>query len=124
METKPETLEFWPVVLRGLARRCPCCGKGKLFCGYLKQVDACSVCGERYADIRADDGPAWLTILLVGHIMAPILLTVLPRSEWPDEVHMTLWPLLTLILSIAILPRAKGFFIGMIWRTGATGNEK
>ena len=61
------------------AGRCPCCGKGKLFRAYLKQVDACSACGERFADIRADDGAPWLTLILVGHIFIPLMLVF----RWP-----------------------------------------
>lgn len=119
METQSNTLEFWPTVMRGMKLRCPNCGKGKLFNRYLKQVDACAECGERFDHIRADDGPAWLTILVVGHIMAPILLWVIPNTTWPDWVSMTVWVGLALVLCLAMLPSAKGFFIGMIWRTNA-----
>jgi uncharacterized protein (DUF983 family) len=117
MDNETNILNFWPVVRRGMALRCPNCGKGNLFARYLKQVNACASCGEDFSHIRADDGPAWLTILIVGHILAPILLAVIPSSTWPDWVSMTVWPAFALVLTLAILPRAKGFFIGMIWRT-------
>lgn len=110
---------FWKTVGRSFAGKCPKCGKGHLLTAYLKQVDHCSNCGEAFGHIRAEDGPAWLTILVVGHILAPILLMVLPHSSWPEWVHMVLWPTLAFILLIILLPRAKGFFIGMIWRNRA-----
>lgn len=107
---------FWPHAKRALAGRCPQCGAGKLFKGYLKQVESCSACGEAYGHIRADDGPAWLTILLVGHIVVPILLEVEKDSTWPMWVPMVLWPGLAVVLSLLILPLAKGLFITILWR--------
>lgn len=91
---------------------------------YLKQVDSCAACNEDFFHIRADDGPAWLTILIVGHILGPILLAVMPNSDWPDWVSMTVWPGLALILAALVLPRAKAMFIGLIWRSGCIGSEK
>ena len=67
---------FLVAVGRGFSGRCPNCGKSKLFRGYLKQVDACPVCGERWGHIRADDAPPWLTILIVGHIIIPAAMAV------------------------------------------------
>ncbi len=55
---------LWPELKRALCGRCPQCGMGKLYKSYLKQVDACSACGEELGSIRADDGPAWVTILI------------------------------------------------------------
>lgn len=107
---------FWPQAKRGLRGRCPQCGEGKLFKSYLKQVDKCSVCGEAYGHIRADDGPAWLTILVVGHIIVSLVVEFERDSTWPMWVPMVLWPSLALILSLALLPLAKGLFITILWR--------
>jgi uncharacterized protein (DUF983 family) len=95
-----------------------------LFANYLKQVEQCTVCGEALGHIRADDGPAWLTILLVGHILAPFFLGILPNVYWPDWVVISVAMALTLVLTLTILPRAKGFFIGVIWRSGCVGAER
>ena len=106
---------------------CPKCGQGRLFSGYLTPVKACSVCGEPLGHIRADDGPAWLTIVVVGHILAPILLGVVPTLSWPDWEIMAVISALTLFLTLILLPRAKGLFIGVIWRSscvGANNDEK
>ena len=59
---------------RGFRQRCPRCGAGPLMHGYLKVRDNCAVCGEALHHHRADDGPAYLTILIVGHLMAPLIL--------------------------------------------------
>ncbi len=115
-ETSSNKPPFWPQARRALRGRCPQCGAGKLFKSYLKQVDECRVCSAHYGDIRADDGPAWLTILVVGHIMVPLLLEVEKDSTWPMWVPMMLWPSLAVVLSLLILPLAKGLFITILWR--------
>ena len=107
---------FWPQAKRGLAGRCPHCGKGKLFRSYLKQVDDCSACGEHFGTIRADDGPAWLTILAVGHIVVPLVVEFERDPVWPAWVSMVLWPSLALVLALVLLPLAKGLFITILWR--------
>jgi uncharacterized protein (DUF983 family) len=119
---EPSTLAT--VLKRAAVGRCPNCGKGALFRRYLKQVESCVVCGERFGGIRADDGPAWLTILVVGHILGFVLLVVLPRTTWPEWVSMIVWPAAALGLALLLLPRAKGLFIAMIWRTNCTGAGK
>ena len=114
---------FWLAVLRAGFGRCPRCGKGRLFTSYLKPVACCSVCGESYGHIRADDGPAWLTIVIVGHILGVTLLAVVPDSDWPDWVSLMVWPGLAFLLAMIILPRAKGLFIALIWRNNSPGAE-
>lgn len=114
---------FWKVVGRGALGRCPKCGKGKLFYRYLKNTEKCSVCGEELGHIRADDGPAWLTILLIGHLFA-LILTFAPSIDWPAWQLISVWCSVALALTLIILPRAKGIFIGIIWRMGCSGSEK
>jgi uncharacterized protein (DUF983 family) len=109
------------VISRALCERCPHCGIGKLFTSYLKPVTECSACHTSFAGIRADDGPAWLTILVVGHLIVPSLVYVLSHYEWPIWFSIPFWFTLTIVLALAILPRAKALFIAMIWRTRAKG---
>ncbi len=108
---------------RAILGRCPCCGEGKLFRAYLKQVDSCSVCGERFADIRADDGAPWLTLIVVGHLFIPVMLAFVAFSTLPIWAQAVLWSLVFAGLCLAILPRAKGLFIAILWRTGAPGSK-
>ncbi len=100
---------------RGAMGRCPNCGKGKLFRGYLKPVDACAYCRESFAHIRADDGPPWLTILVVGHIVVALALIVESNANWPAWFSIALFSTLAVVLALLVLPRAKGIFIGVIW---------
>ena len=102
---------------RGIQGRCPNCGKGDLFKTYLKQNGVCSICSEDLSKLRADDGPAWLTILLTGHIMAPLLIYFSINEILPQWVTSALLIFIALALVFIILPRAKGLFIASIWLT-------
>lgn len=112
------------VIRRALLERCPHCGQGRLFASYLKQVERCAVCQEQFGHLRSDDAAPWLTILVVGHIVVPLLLAVETRVSWPSWVSMTLWPALALMLVALVLPRAKAVFLGVIWATGSPGSER
>ncbi len=114
---------FGAAVRRALRWRCPNCGQGRLMRAYLKPVERCAVCAERFGHIRADDAGPWLTILLVGHLVVPAALLVEQNTQWPAWVAMTVWPLVALALALLVLPRAKTLFIGIIWSTGAPGSE-
>jgi uncharacterized protein (DUF983 family) len=107
---------------RALMGRCPCCGKGQLFRTYLKQVDNCSVCGESFGAIRADDAAPWLTIIIVGHLFLPLMLYFETGTSIPAWVAACGWSAFFIGLSLAILPRAKGLFIAILWQTKAPGS--
>lgn len=100
---------------RGLSGRCPSCGQGKLFRAYLKPVAACSACGEDISHIQADDGPAWLTVLIVGHLIVAAVLMIDGWAGWPMWASMVFYPALALAMILTLLPYAKGVFIGAIW---------
>jgi len=71
---KSEKRDLWTAMKRGFRSRCPRCGEGKLFCAFLKVDNHCSVCGLDYTPHRADDLPAYLVIVIVGHIIVPLIL--------------------------------------------------
>src|SRR5471030_1203788 len=109
---------------RAILGRCPCCGEGKLFRAYLKPVEACSACGEKFGAIRADDAAPWLTIIIVGHIFVPLMLMIVALTTLPAWASAVLWSAIFILLSLAILPRAKGLFIAILWHTGAPGSKE
>lgn len=113
----------WTLIDRALLKRCPRCGKGRLYKSYLKQVSSCGECHEDLGHIRADDGPAWLTVLLVGHIILPLAFLV-ELEGWSDGKIVVFWCVVAVLLTLMVLPRAKALFIGIIWRTGCGGSEK
>ena len=110
-----EERALWPALKRGLRRRCPNCGTSGIFRGYLKVRDHCPVCEEALYHQRADDGPAYLTILIVGHVMAPLILGVYTALR-PDPLIMaSVFSVGTAALSLYLLPRLKGGMIAFQW---------
>lgn len=102
-------------VWRGFRRRCPACGTGPMMKGYLQVRDTCTVCSEELHHHRADDGPAWLTIILVGHLMAPVLGWAFMTFR-PDPMVLTaVFAIGTVALSLWLLPRFKGLMVGFQW---------
>jgi len=100
---------------RGLRKRCPNCGRGKILTRYLKVVPTCPSCGEDLSHQRADDAPPYLTIVAVGHIIVPSILFV--ETRWPLSTSLTLaiWLPMTLIMSLLLLPVMKGAVVGLQW---------
>jgi uncharacterized protein (DUF983 family) len=111
-----------PAMLRGWRRKCPNCGTGPLLRGYLKVRDACPVCGEDLHHQRADDGPAYLTILIVGHLMAPAILIAFVRYRPDPLVLASVFSVATVALSLFLLPRLKGMLVGIQWARRASMN--
>ena len=105
----------WPAMLRGWRGKCPRCGAGDLMHSYLKVHDTCTACRQEFHHHRADDGPAYLTILFVGHLMAPLLHIVF--TTWRPEplTLFTIFAVGTVGLSLYLLPRLKGAMIGFQW---------
>ena len=104
-----------PAIWRGFQRKCPNCGEGHLFNGYLKVVDECPVCREELFHHRADDGPAYLTILVVGHIMAPLIHIAFTRFRPEPLVLATVFTVGVVALSLFLLPRLKGVVVAIQW---------
>jgi len=104
-----------PAILRGFRRRCPNCGEGHIFVGYLKVVDRCPVCREDLHHHRADDAPAYLTILIVGHIMAPLILFVFVKFRPDPMLLASMFTVGTVALSLYLLPRLKGMVVAIQW---------
>lgn len=112
-----------PAMKRGFRGRCPSCGDGKLFRGYLKVTPNCAACGHELEAYPADDGPAYLTILLVGHLLiAPLLLFpfIWESSPWV-VVPATLIPLA--VATLVALPFIKGAFIGVLYSVGVRRSD-
>ena len=104
-------------IFRGAAGRCPNCGKGKLFRGFLQVADRCDTCGQELHHHRADDAPAYLTILIVGHLMLPVVLAVEEFFAPALWIHIALWGTLLPAACLALLRPIKGAVVGMQWAT-------
>src|SRR3954453_20044325 len=89
--------------MRGIACKCPRCGRGKLFQGFLTLRPCCEHCGLDYAFIDAGDGPAVFIILIAGFIVVGAALIVEVKYQPPFWLHAALW--LPLVLATTLLPR-------------------
>ncbi|HWD13426.1 DUF983 domain-containing protein [Pseudochrobactrum sp. sp1633] len=100
---------------RGLLSRCPNCGDGKLFRSFLRPVANCSVCDEDYTAQRADDLPAYLTVLIVGHVVIALFMMVENMGGLSLWGHLAIWGPVTILMSLALLQPMKGATIGLQW---------
>lgn len=110
-------------VFRGMGGHCPACGEGRLFWKYLKINGRCERCDEDLARYPADDGPAYLTILLVGHlVVAPMLFfPIVWRANPAYSLPIILGSLA--VVTLAALPRIKGGWVGMMYALGVKDTE-
>ena len=106
---------------RGFTMRCPNCGKGHLFNRYLKVVDQCAECGEELCHHRADDFPAYLVILVVGHLTVPAVLIVEELFAPPTWVQLAIWLPFIAISAVALLQPTKGAIVALQWGLGMHG---
>ncbi|AZO13210.1 MULTISPECIES: DUF983 domain-containing protein [unclassified Mesorhizobium] len=106
---------LWAAMKRGMLGRCPHCGKGKLFRGFAKTLDVCEVCGEELHHHRADDLPAYLVIVIVGHIVVGGFMGVEATSTLTMWQHVLIWVPMTILLAVALLQPVKGAVIGLQW---------
>lgn len=112
---QPAERNWRQAIGRGLLGRCPHCGRGKLFRGFLKPVAACEACGEAMHHQRSDDLPPYIVITIVGHIIVGGILLAERYSDWSMATHMIVWPVLTVLLSLLLMQPVKGGVIGLQW---------
>lgn len=112
-----------PSVIRGLKGRCPACGQGRLFWKYLKVCGRCEACDHDLSRYPADDGPAYVTILLTGHlVVAPMLLF---HIVWEANPVYSVPIILSALagLTLTVLPRIKGAWIGLMYALAAKDRD-
>jgi uncharacterized protein (DUF983 family) len=110
-------------LMRGVRGRCPNCGRGKMFSRFLKVADRCPECGEELFHQRADDFPAYLVILLVGHIVVSLELFV--ETEYAPAIwlQIAVWVPLTIGLALGLIQPIKGTIVALQWFGGMDGFE-
>ena len=100
-------------ILRGLACKCPRCGSGKLYAGFLTLAAKCDACGLDYAFIDAGDGPAVFVIMIAGAIVVTAALITEVKYQPPFWVHAVLWLPLTLAVTLWPLRAIKSLLIAL-----------
>ncbi|NBN64433.1 DUF983 domain-containing protein [Pannonibacter tanglangensis] len=103
----------------GLAGRCPRCGEGQLFAGFLTTRPACAACGLDLGFADSGDGPAVFVIMLVGFVIVGLVLWVELAFTPPIWLHLVLWLPLTSALALAVLRPLKGLMIALQYRNNA-----
>lgn len=119
MDTLDTSTTWRTAMLRGWRRKCPRCGEGAMFRGYLSIAEQCSHCDLPFEPLRADDAPAYFTIAIVGHIVIPGLLALETYAHPPTWVQAAIWMPVTLLMTLALLPYLKGAVMAVIYSSNA-----
>jgi len=109
---------------RGTRGRCPKCGEGRLFRGFLAVNERCPACGEELHHHRADDAPPYVVMFIVAHVVVGLMLwleVVHAPAMW---VHAAIALPLTVILSLALLPSIKGALVALQWANRMHGFDR
>lgn len=107
----------------GIRCRCPRCGQGKLYDGFLNVAETCGVCGLKLAHEDAGDGPAVFVILIYGLVMAGLATWVELNYEPPFWVHAVIFGPLIIVGSILLLRPFKGVMIALQYKHRVAGFE-
>jgi uncharacterized protein (DUF983 family) len=100
----------------GLGARCPRCGEGRLYAGFLKLADRCDSCGLRLSELNAADGPAFFAMSAVGILVGFAALFAEVAYSPPVWVHLVVWFPLIAILSLLLLRPIKGVMVALTFR--------
>ena len=114
--TKHDAPSLASTLAAGLAGRCPACGRGKLFSGYLSLAPRCSVCGLDYSFAEAGDGPAVFVILITGFIVVGAALFVEMAYAPPYWLHALIWGPLAILLPLLLLRSFKGVLVALQYK--------
>ncbi len=121
-----EERPLYPAFLKGFMRKCPSCGEGKIFDGYIKVNNTCPNCGLELHHQRADDAPPYFTMLIVLHIVISGVLTVEQMFSPENWVQLVIWIPVATFSALILLPHVKGALIAIQWAKAMHGfsNEK
>ena len=112
---------FGAAIWRGATGRCPRCGEGALFARFIRPFTHCPECGQDWSFQRADDLPAYLSILITGHLLAPVIILLIAEYEFGPGLAAAIILPLAVIMLIGLLQPAKGVVIALQWWHGMHG---
>lgn len=113
-----------PAMIHGLHSRCPACGEGKLFSSFLVPAASCSHCGEDFEGHEAHDFPAYIVILILGHVIVSTMMTVNAAFDIPVYWQAIIWPVVTIVLALSMIQPVKGAVIAYQWAKRMHGFAK
>lgn len=114
----------WTAMARGLRGRCARCGEVRLFGRFLKPVPFCARCGQDWTHQQADDFPAYVSIFVTGHLMAPLIIALARDANLSVSTMVAIILPLAMLLMIGLLQPAKGAIIALQWWFGMHGFRK
>ncbi|MEP3275366.1 MAG: DUF983 domain-containing protein [Stappiaceae bacterium] len=103
----------------GFSGKCPRCGQGKLFSGFLKTAGRCTNCSLDFEFIDSGDGPAVFIIMILGFIVVGLALVTELTFQPPIWLHILLWFPLTIVLALGFLRPLKGMMIALQYQNNA-----
>jgi len=115
---------LWGAMRRGIVGRCPRCGGARLFAKFLKPVERCPLCAQDWTLHAADDFPPYVSIIVTGHLMAPVMILLGAAVLIPMWATMLIAVALAVTMLIALLQPAKGGIIALQWWMGMQGFAK
>ena len=113
VDNVPAPIPLSQTVLRGLACKCPRCGQGKLFAGFIDLKPACESCGLDYAFIDVGDGASVFLIMIAGALVVGCALVVEVKYQPPFWLHAALWLPLILATTVGLLRPMKSLLIAL-----------
>ncbi len=122
--TMPAPQSLTTSLMRGLHGKCPACNEGQIFRAHLKVADRCANCAEDFHHHRADDFPAYIVILILGHILVPLVMFTEKHFEPPYIFHVLVWPVVAVGLSWLLLQPVKGMVVALQWHMGLHGFDE
>jgi len=122
--TQTDDRPLAPAVLRGVRGCCPACGEAPLFRRFLEVQQTCPGCGEDLSHQRADDGPAYLTMLVTLKVVTPLMVAAMFRWDLHPAVLFVSFSALLVALSLFLLPRFKGMIVAIQWSRRMHGFEE
>lgn len=108
----------------GLGCRCPRCGRGKLYSGFLTIAESCDACGLDLRKADSGDGPAVFMIFILGFLVVPLALLLEAKVEPPYWVHVAIWPAVILGGALGLLRPLKGLLIALQFHHKASESGK
>lgn len=115
---------FWQALQRGVRCKCPRCAQAPLFRRWLKSVESCPACAQDWSHHRADDFPAYIAILLTGHLLAPVMIALTLDFELSPAVSLAMLIPVSVAMMLGMLQPAKGAVIAAQWWHGLHGFRK
>ena len=117
-----KTSLIW-VLLNGILKKCPNCGQGKIYSGYLSVNNHCRYCDENLSIYRTDDFGPWLSIVLAGHIVVPLVLSVEKTFAPALWIQALIWIPFSLLVVLYLLPISKSICLAIMWRLKMKNQE-